>query len=255
MTLSYDTAGAGPAVVLLHSSVCDRRMWDPQWQALLDAGYRLVRCDLRGYGDSPVPAAPHNDAEDVAELVDTLGLDQVALVGASYGGKVAQEFAARWPERVTAMALLCSAGRMDHRSPQLMAFGEREDALLEAGDITAATELNLDTWLGPDADEPTRALVRRMQQHAFEVQLAAEEEFEPKLTAYDIRQVKAPTLLVTGAHDFDDFRRIAVELSERLADARHLELPWAGHLPSLERPLETNALLLEFLAQSKWARS
>ncbi|MET9064505.1 alpha/beta fold hydrolase [Streptosporangium sandarakinum] len=48
MTLSYDMAGDGPALVLLHSGVCDRRMWDPQWPALLDAGYQVVRCDFRG---------------------------------------------------------------------------------------------------------------------------------------------------------------------------------------------------------------
>ena len=44
--LSYDEAGTGPALVLLHSMVCDRRMWDPQWPVLVDAGYRVVRCDF-----------------------------------------------------------------------------------------------------------------------------------------------------------------------------------------------------------------
>lgn len=49
VTIAYDVAGHGPAVVLLHSTVCDRRMWDPQVPALADAGYRVVRCDLRGF--------------------------------------------------------------------------------------------------------------------------------------------------------------------------------------------------------------
>jgi 3-oxoadipate enol-lactonase len=53
--VTYDVAGTGPALVLLHSTVCDRRMWDPQWPVLADAGYRVVRCDFRGYGETPVP--------------------------------------------------------------------------------------------------------------------------------------------------------------------------------------------------------
>ncbi|MFB8277666.1 alpha/beta fold hydrolase [Nocardia colli] len=65
MTLPHDVAGDGPPVVLLHAGVCDRRMWAPQWTTLTDAGYRLVRCDFRGFGDAPVPPHPYNDAEDI----------------------------------------------------------------------------------------------------------------------------------------------------------------------------------------------
>ena len=109
MTLSHDVAGDGPVLVLLHSGVCDRRMWDPQWSALLNAGYRVVRCDFRGFGQSPVADRPYSDAEDVAELLGNLGIERAALVGSSYGGQVAMEVAARWPDTVTALVLLCSA--------------------------------------------------------------------------------------------------------------------------------------------------
>ena len=97
LMLSYDVAGSGPALVLLHSTVCDRRMWDPQWPVFADAGYRVVRCDFRGFGATPVPQGPHNDADDVLDVVGELGAGPVALVGASYGGTVALEIAARWP--------------------------------------------------------------------------------------------------------------------------------------------------------------
>src|SRR5215207_6322075 len=101
VVLTHDVAGSGPAVVLLHSSVCDRRMWDPQWRTLLDAGYQVVRCDFRGHGQSPAPTEPFNAADDVRELLDELGIERAAVVGASFGGRVAQEIAARWPARVT----------------------------------------------------------------------------------------------------------------------------------------------------------
>jgi 3-oxoadipate enol-lactonase len=245
--LSYDVAGAGPALVLLHSTVCDRRMWDPQWPVLADAGYRVVRCDFRGYGDTPVPRGPHNDADDVLGLLGELDAGPVAVVGASGGGKVALEIAARWPQRVAALALLCAAMPGHEPTDALRGFWQREGELIEAGDIDGAVELNVATWLGPEADEPTRERVRLMQRHAFEVQLAAPEEYEPVKVAVDLRAITAPSLVVSGAHDLPDFPLIAARLTALLPGARPVELPWAGHLPTLERPQEMSAMLTAFL--------
>lgn len=243
-------AGTGPAVLLLHSTVCDRRMWDPQVPALVGAGYQVVRCDLRGFGETPMPDRPYNNAEDVIALLDALGVERTALIGSSGGGRVALEIAARWPDRVTALALLCTALAGHEPSAGLSAFGDREDALIEAGDIAGATDLNVDAWVGPAADAAVRELVRRMQRNAFDVQLAATEEFGQIKVEPDLSAITAPTLLLSGDHDFVDFQRIAVRLASVLADARHLELPWAGHLPNLERPDEVNRILVDFLRET-----
>ncbi|MFY1670475.1 alpha/beta fold hydrolase [Plantactinospora sp. WMMB334] len=248
MTLFHDVDGAGPAVLLLHSSVCDRRMWDPQWLTLRDAGYQVIRCDFRGFGETPMPDRPYSEARDVRDLLDDLGVQQVAVVAASHGGRVALEVAARWPARVSAMALLCP-GMPGHRpGPELRAFARREDELIEAGDLAAAVALNVATWLGPEADDATRDRVHDMQRHAFEVQLAAAEDVpQLDLGEPDLGQITAPCLAVSGRHDLPDFRQIAARLPELLPTARHVELPWAGHLPSLERPAEVTALLVDFL--------
>ncbi len=248
--LSYDEAGTGPVLVLLHSTVCDRRMWDPQWPVLVDAGYRVVRCDFRGYGATPVPQGPHNDADDVVDLLDELGAGPVAVAGASYGGKVALEIAARWPQRVTALALVCPGMPGHEPSDALRRFWQREGELINAGDIAGAVELNVATWLGPEASEPTRERVRLMQRQAFEIQLAAPEEYEPAEVAVDLRAITAPSLIVSGAKDLPDFRLIAARLTAMLPRARPVELPWAGHLPTLERPQELSALLTAFLRET-----
>jgi len=242
-------------VVLLHSTVCDRRMWDPQWPVLVEAGCRVVRCDFRGYGDTPVPQGPHNDADDVLDLLGDLGIGPVAVVGASYGGKVALEIAARWPQRVTALALVC-AGMPGHEpTDALRGFWQREEELFDAGDIAGAVELNVATWLGPEASEATRERVRTMQRHAFELELAAAQDSEDADEDADedaelvvgLSAITAPSLVVSGALDLPDFRLIAARLAWLLADAELVQLPWAGHLPTLERPDELSALLTAFL--------
>jgi 3-oxoadipate enol-lactonase len=249
MTLDFDVTGDGPAVLLLHSTVGDRRMWDPQVAALAAAGHRVVRLDLVGHGGTPVPAGRFDEAAAVGRLLDDLGIERTALAGASGGGRLALEFAARWPDRVTALVLLCTAVRGHVAGPALQAFDEREEELLAADDVAGAVDLNVDLWLGPEADDATRELVRVMQRHAFDVQIAAEDvPYEPVRTDPDLTRITAPTLLVTGAHDLPDFREIAVHLAGVLPRARHVHLDWAGHLPGLERPGAVSALLLEFLA-------
>ncbi|MFJ5265565.1 alpha/beta fold hydrolase [Streptomyces sp. NPDC088387] len=253
MTLSYDISGDGPTVVLLHSSVCDRRMWDPQLAPLHKAGYRVVRCDFRGFGETPVAYGPFSDAEDVCALLDHLRLDRFALIGSSHGGEVAIEVAALRPAAVTSLALLCAAMPGHMPGSALSAYTRRKKTLLAAGDIPGAVELSLTTWLGPLADDGVRSQVRDMQRHAYEVQRAA--EYTSTAAGVDLAWITAPCLVVSGAHDMADFREIAGRLPGQVERARHLELPWAGHFPSLERPDEVSEVLIGFLNETRPARS
>lgn len=248
MLLDHDIDGPAdaPAVVLLHSSVCDRRMWQPQWQPLLDAGFRVLAVDFRGFGDTPAPTETYDNAADVIALLDTYGIGQVSLVGASMGGRVAHELAARWPDRVGTLVLLCAALRGHPPTPAIIAFSDSEDALLEAGDVDAAVKLNVDTFLGPRATDETREQVAAMQRRAFEVQLAADDVASVQVDT-ELSAITARTLVVSGAHDVDFFGDIAVRLTAEIPGARHTALDWAGHLPSLEDPAALNPLLLDFL--------
>src|SRR4051794_13363193 len=97
--LAHDDEGAGDPVVLIHAGACDRRMWEPQWRQLTER-FRTVRLDLRGFGDSPLPPERFNPADDVRRLLGELAIDRARFVGASFGGRVALEVAARWPHIV-----------------------------------------------------------------------------------------------------------------------------------------------------------
>ncbi|MFF3555580.1 alpha/beta fold hydrolase [Streptomyces tsukubensis] len=253
--ITYDTTGApgsGQNIVLLHSTVCDRRMWDAQWETLAAAGHHLVRGDFRGYGDSPCADAPYSDAEDVLDLMDAVGMDRAVLVGASYGGRTALEIAVRAPGRVSGLALLCAGLPGVPDSPEMTRFEEREVELVERGDVEEGALLTARTFLGPEADEAALTSVAAMQEHAYGIQLASGTEhwgdgdYDPgALTALDV-----PALVVSGAHDLPEFLEAADRQTALLPLARREHLPWAGHLPGLERPDEITALLTGFLAET-----
>lgn len=242
MTIWYEHAGHGEPVVLLASTAADARMWDGQWPALAER-FQVIRLDYRGFGRTPYASdLPYSDSGDVAEVLAALDVARVALVASSYGCRVALELA-----HLATRLVLLNPGSDLPETPDLLEFGEREDALLAAGDVEGAAELNARTWLGPEAGEEARRLVREAQRHAFTMQLAADPEPSQFSPGYDPAAVQAPTLIVTGAHDLPYFRRSARRLARTLPRAELVELEWAGHLPALERPAEVTRLLLDYL--------
>ncbi|TCO43924.1 pimeloyl-ACP methyl ester carboxylesterase [Kribbella antiqua] len=240
MTISHWVVGDGPAVLLVHAGVADARMWARQVDEL-KTDHRVITLDLRGYGETPVEPK-YSDAGDVLAVLDELGVDSVAAIGASYGGYVVQQAASRQPERFSRLVLLCAPTDGVEPTADIRALWAEEGELMEAGDVDAATELMVRSWLGPEADDQAKELLRTMQKRAYELQLAGgdvdneEYELEPE-------KISAPVRLITGAHDFEWFHNCAVHLAERLPNAEHIELPWAGHLPTLERPSEALGLI------------
>jgi len=199
--------------VLVHAGICDNRMWDG-----FDLPGELVRHQL--------PAA----------LDDTVGDEPAAIVGNSYGGFVALDFAARRPELVEKLVLL-DAPLMDHDfSPEFMEYVEEEERLIDTGDLDAAVELNLAFWCPGIADR-----VRPM------VAAALERENE-ELPNPDLGGIRTPTLVAVGEHDKPDFRAISERLARELPNAELAVIEGAGHLPTMERPDETAALVRRFLS-------
>jgi 3-oxoadipate enol-lactonase len=240
--LHHVLEGAGPAVLLLHSTATDARQWQPQIRELR-RDFTVVAPDLRGYGRSPLTSAPFSHAGDVVRLLDHLHIDRCAVVGSSGGGAVALQVASAVPDRVSALVLLCAAAEGVEPTADLRSFAERESALLRDGDVAGATDLNVTMWLRPEVDAPLRELFREMQSNAFRVQLAAGDDVQEEDAEVDLARISCPATVVTGGRDLAWFRAVGDHLATELPRAVRVELPWAGHLPNFERPTETTELI------------
>jgi 3-oxoadipate enol-lactonase len=210
-------------------------MWGP---LLAELDFPAEPHELRGFGDTPMPAADFSHADDLEAKLPA------ALTGASFGGLVCLEAAARWPELVRELVVI-GAPLPDHDwSRELVDYGAEEERLIEAGDLEGAIALNIDVW-APCAAPEVKQLIATMQRRAFELQLPADAEaIEPE--SIDLAAIQARTLVVWGDRDHTDFAEIGQRLGREIGGAKTAVIQGAGHLPALERPAATAALLNGF---------
>ncbi|MDT0266850.1 alpha/beta hydrolase [Streptomyces sp. DSM 44915] len=255
--LAVETTGddAAPPVVLLHSGVADRRMWDGVVPALAER-YRVVRHDMTGFGESTPPTGPYRNTDDLLAVLDAVGAPRAAVIGSSFGGLVSLAFAVERPERVAALGLL-AAPLPDHDWSAAMAeYAAAEEAALARADLDAAVSSNLDMWVrGPARswDETLRrhaATVREAMRVALANQQLTETHERGDLPDVDaaLAGLGVPTLVAVGEDDLPDFHTIADRLARSIRGAAGPHrLPAVGHLIPVEQPAVTAELLRTFL--------
>jgi 3-oxoadipate enol-lactonase len=251
--LWIESRGAGEAVLLLHSGLVDSRMFDAQMASLVDAGFRAVRFDFRGFGRSERPESPYSDLDDVVAVLGALEIERAALVGSSKGGAVALGVVTEHADRVRALVLAGSGipGYPDW-SPRMRAIWDEVDAAVKAGELDRAHELDMSPWV-LTLGEPSDDLIRTIghdNAHVLtipeELETWPNEPLEPRLG-----DITTPTLVVVGDRDIPEMLAIADLLAESIPNAEGpVVIEGADHLVPTRRPTQFDRAMLEFLART-----
>jgi 3-oxoadipate enol-lactonase len=262
--LTYERSGptGSTPLLLVHAGIADRRMWDPIWPAVT-ADHDVVRVDLRGFGDSTErPPGSWSARADVLEVLDHLGIDRAHLVGCSFGAGVCAELALERPGLAASLVLAAPGGALlTQKTDELAAAWDLEGKAIEAGDIDAAVEANVTAWVdgphrGPDVvPAAVRDAVRTMQRRNFDLTMdwpdevwEADDELDPE--AHErLDEILAPTLVISGELDIDSIRLAADHLLTGVRDVRGVVWPDVAHLPSMERPDDFAAEVLDWVAR------
>jgi 3-oxoadipate enol-lactonase len=255
VNLAYDDIGNGPAVMLIHGFPLRRLMWRHQARALVDSGYRVVLPDLRGFGDSEVPDGPYSMdvfAEDLAQLMDRLGIGKAVVGGMSMGGYVLFNLLARHPQRIKAACFIVTRAGGDgdiakvrrtelahstqekgqeeiSRAFETILFA-RETSILNPGLVAEVKE-----WMtGTDRRGLAAALLAMRDRR----------DYSSTLGVFDL-----PALVVKAEEDRAIPPADADLLAAGLPRATLCTLAGGGHMVNLEQPEAFNACLLDFLGR------
>jgi 3-oxoadipate enol-lactonase len=241
--LAYSDHGAGLPVIFLHAFPLNRGMWDGTIAALLsEQRYRLVSLDWRGFGESDIP----NDistmelfADDVAGLMDQLGIEKAVLCGLSMGGYAAFAFLRKYPQRLSGLILADTKPAAD--TPEARANREYVAQLAESKGTEAIADFQLPRQLSdytrhhhPEVEIRVRQMIASATAQGI---AAASRGMALRADSSDLlAKIACPTLVIVGEQDVLTPPAIAQEYAAKIAGAQYVVIPRAGHLSNLEQP-------------------
>jgi 3-oxoadipate enol-lactonase/4-carboxymuconolactone decarboxylase len=237
-----------PVVVFSNSLGSTLEMWDSVVPAL-SRSFRCLRYDTRGHGRSGSSAAPitiDDLADDLAALLDALGIGSAHVAGLSLGGMTAMARASRRPERVASLMLIATSPYL----PPADFWNGRAETVRTRG-AEAVVNTIVPRWFTAPFRERDPEAVSAVRQAFLGIEPAGYGRCCEALGAMDIRdrlaKITAPTLVLVGAEDPVTPPAMAEDIRQRIASAELVILPKAAHLISVESPVAVAAHLRGFL--------
>ena len=242
----WDNGGGGTPIVLIHALDMDHRFWRPVYPSLARLG-RVIAYDLRGHGrgrGAPATTSLDQLANDTRTLLDLLNIKKADVYGASYGGAVAQYFALNHPERLRSLALLATAGK----SPREALEGRAVNA--EQHGMQAQVAESLIRWFLPTTIANNTWEVRYARQcveRAWVEDWAAAWRAMAHLDVLDrLKEIKVPTLVLSGKQDLSSTPAMMEETARRLPYAEYKLIDPGTHMMVMEQPESVAAALVTF---------
>ncbi len=241
--IAYDDHGAGQPVLFLHAFPLNRSMWEDQVKALLGENhFRLVAPDWRGFGESDIASEVSTMemfADDLAGLMDSLGIHTTALCGLSMGGYVAFAFLRKYPQRVQGLILADTRPGAD--TPEGRVNRENVARLAESQGTGAIADLQLPKLISDYTRQHSPLVELRIRQmiDAATPQgvAAASRGMALRIDSTDLLNgIACPTLVLVGEQDVLTPPNVAQDYAARIPGAQFVVVPHAGHLSNLEQP-------------------
>jgi len=256
----YELGGpdTGKPIVLVHGFSVPYFIWDPTFAFLIKSGFRVLRYDLFGRGFSDRPKLRY-DIDlfwvQLRELLDTLGFEQVILMGLSMGGPITATFTARYPQRVNKLVLVDPAGAGPVTLPRLLnalttpGFGELALGLFGRGQLVKGIE--------SDFYNPThfkaffeKYMVQLKYKGFMRAILSTMRNGMLNSFAETYKQVgtqQTPAALFWGVNDKTVPFAHNADIRAAIPQIQFHAIENCGHIPHYEKPDEVNPILLEFL--------
>lgn len=238
----------GIAVLMVHSILTSRAMWETQARLLARQGFRVICLDIRGHGTSAATPAPYSMddlAVDTVAVLDELQINRVHYVGLSLGGMIGVGLGIHHADRILSLCL-CDM-RADTPPAASTPWDERMSIARAAGTCAPLADSTLERWFGRPFLDANPGVAARLggiiggtsvEGFAGCAQAIQRMDYLPQ-----VGRIKVPTTLIVGERDsvLPEAMRV---LKEQIPGAEFVEIEGAGHLPNIEHPAAFDAALL-----------
>ncbi|MYE11116.1 MAG: alpha/beta fold hydrolase [Gammaproteobacteria bacterium] len=237
----YEVHGQGPAILMSHGYAATCTMWRGQLKALGE-DHTLVTWDMRGHGQSGSPSdaseySARRTVEDMAAILDALGLPCATVGGHSLGGYMSLEFHRVYEERVSGL-LIVDTGPGFRSEDSRQAWNRQAHAFADA--IARDGKRALSSGLARTARHNSLDGLARAGRHMLTQHDAAVIE--------SLDSIRKPALIIVGAHD-KPFLNGSDYMARKIPGARKVVIPDAGHAVNVDQPDEFNRVVSAFLSE------
>ncbi|MBL1198251.1 MAG: alpha/beta hydrolase [Nostoc sp. GBBB01] len=255
--LFYDIKGTGEPLLLIAGFLCDHAYWSLIIPSLVSK-YQVIRIDNRGMGRSSAPESQYNIkqmADDIAALLDYIGIDKVHLAGHSMGGQIAQELVLAYPQKIQSLMLLSSLAKGDELFNSIIkTWGE----LLNHVDLKLYEKTVL-PWIFTDTFYSIPGMIEGLIEfaikypfppgtHSLYQHSQAMLEFD---TTDRLQQIHCPTLVLVGKQDILTPLKFSQQLAQGIPNAELVVIDRGGHGFLIESSDVVVSAMLNFLQKLK----
>ncbi len=253
--LYYDLLGPenAPVLVLSNGIMMSTASWAFQVQPL-SRHFRVLTYDCRGMWKSEHPPGPYSmemHADDLAGLLDELDIERAHIAGISYGAEISMVFALNHPERTQSLIVIDGVSQIDpllraQTYPWLAAAQNNDPAML----FHTSYHMNFsEDWI-----RQNQAFLEGSVETYADIRM---ESFTELMEAFyrleitdQLRQIKAPSLIIVGEEDLIKGRKYSDILHMYIPNSEYIIVPGSGHALCLEKPGELNSLLIGFATKN-----
>jgi len=250
--LYYEVAGKGDPIVLIHGNFGDCRHWDDQFEVFAKS-HKILRYDVRGFGKSslPVQGESYGHYDDLKELLGYLGISKAHIAGWSMGCGIAVDFVLAYPEMSNSL-IAVGPWVYAYSSPAAeelyTLFSEISSIVKESGTRAAVDSLFNDFSIR------NSKIADRLGEIALDYSFWHFINEDPVRSIdppamQQLERINLPNLIITAEYDIEPCREVADLLEQAILNAKKVDITDASHQMHMEKPVEFNRIVLDFLSK------
>ena len=252
-SLYYEVKGRGfPLVLVSGGGLMDSRAWDQQFEHF-SMHYRVIRYDVRGIGKSTRPGQKFSHGQDLFALLNLLKVKKAHVIGLSFGGSIALDFALDHPDMVDHLVLVASGTSTDSKGAANLQGLAWLSSIAKKDGIAKMVELvsNTPSFISKDnlaAQEKIRK--NYLDNHdIFENDFPLVNLWEPTApsAAGRLSEIRVPVLIMMAENDIPAYKEITDRMAGGMKQAKIIVIPGAAHAINLDKPREFDDAVLAFL--------